>query len=250
MSDDRFIDLDEEEAHAEEATDRQAPSEERPAETKKRKRSKKDKEKEKEALRIVDRRFWARPAPGGGKGNGGEEAAEETSALAPTYVEELQEEIARLKEDVGKRDEKLRQTVEAYQTLKEETEKFRGRVERDSERRLAQAKGDFLKDLLAVLDSFDRALDALPEDSAEAGAYREGLQMIGEQFARFMKAAGLERFAPDGEPFDPATSEAMEVVPVESNEEHNLVLETLSAGYRLGDMLLRPAQVRVGKKSG
>jgi molecular chaperone GrpE len=245
MSDDRFIDLDEEESQAEEAADRQAQSEERPAEAKKRKRKKGE-----EALRVIDRRFWARPAPEGGERNGGEEAAEEASALLPTYVEELQEEIARLKQDLEKRDEKLRQTVEAYQTLKEEMEKFRGRVERDSERRLAQAKGDFLKDLLAVLDSFDRALDALPEDSAEAGAYREGLQMIGEQFARFMKAAGLERFAPDGEPFDPATSEAMEVAPVESDEEHNLVLETLSAGYRLGDMLLRPAQVRVGKKSG
>ena len=245
MTDDRFIDLDEEETQAEEAADRQAQDKERPAETKKRKRS-----KEKEALRVIDRRFWARPAPEGGKGNGGEEAAEGATALPPTYVEELREEIDRLKQDLEKRDEKLRQTVETYQALKEEMEKFRGRVERDSERRLVQAKGDFLKDLLAVLDSFDRALNALPKDSAEADAHREGLQMIGEQFAQFMKVAGLERFAPDGEPFDPATSEAMEVATVESDAEHNLVLETLSAGYRLGDMLLRPAQVRVGKKSG
>ena len=61
---------------------------------------------------------------------------------------------------------------------------------------------------------------------------------------------GIEKIVPDDEPFDPNEAEALRLDPVDSPEEADgKVTETMRPGYRLGDQLIRPARVAVGRKS-
>jgi molecular chaperone GrpE len=221
MAEDHLIDLDAEENEAEEKTPRP--------------------KKAASPLKVIDRRFWA-PRDSDDEGRGGS-VEPDVDAGANWHTER-----EALRHDLETRETNLREVTEAYLNLKDETERFRARTERESERRLASAKGDFLRDLLPVLDSFDRALGGLSAEQPGAAVCREGLEMIRGQFLKFLAAAGVERVDPAGEPFDPNTAEAVEAVPVEDEAKDNVVLETLSAGYRLGETLLRPASVRVGKK--
>lgn len=220
MADDHWIDLDAEETEAE----AHAPKP-RKVET---------------PLRVIDRRFWARR--GDDENGGHDDPASDTDSHRRIEREALQK-------DLEARDAKLREMTEAYLRLKDETERFRARTEREAERRLTAEKGEWLKGLLPVVDSFDRALQSLTKaGAADSDAYREGLEMIRNQFMKFLAQAGVERIEPKGEPFDPNMAEAVDAVPVENAAQDNVVLETLAAGYRLGETLLRPASVRVGRK--
>ncbi len=79
---------------------------------------------------------------------------------------------------------------------------------------------------------------------AEKHLQDQGLQVSINQFLDIIKGEGVTRVKTVGENFDPYT---MECVTTEVGEE-NKVLEELRAGYMLYDKVLRPAQVKVGKK--
>jgi molecular chaperone GrpE len=104
---------------------------------------------------------------------------------------------------------------------------------------------DMLKEMVGVLDSFDLGLRALEK----AGPVEKGVYMIRAQIEDILKKNGLERIklAP-GEPFDPATAEAI----AEGESEHppGSVAEEIEPGYRLYDKVLRPARVKLSKEKG
>jgi molecular chaperone GrpE len=233
MTDERMLDLDAEEEKAE---DSGSP-----------RRKKKDEEPE-SRLRVIDRRFWARKESESG-GEAEEKDAPRLDVAAP-YVEELKDEAARWKKESGEMEKRLKELSALYQELQFDMERMRSRSERDLERRIRRAKADFFKEILPVLDSFGRALGSEnAQSSQDAGTVYRGMRMICSQLEAFLLGAGLEKFSPLGEVFDPVTSEALEVAPVTDASQDNRVLAVLTDGYRFEGELLRPAQVRVGKTS-
>ena len=104
------------------------------------------------------------------------------------------------------------------------------------------ATEDIMKDLIAVLDSFDLALVSLK--SVGNGA-EKGVQMIKNQFEDSLKKNGLMRInASPGEEFDPARHEAMAVV---EGGESGHVAEEVESGYMLYNKVLRPIRVKIFK---
>ncbi len=104
------------------------------------------------------------------------------------------------------------------------------------------ATEDIMKDLIAVLDSFDLALVSLK--SVGNGA-EKGVQMIKNQLEDTLKKNGLMRInASPGEEFDPARHEAMTVV---EGGESGKIVEEVESGYMLYNKMLRPIRVKIFK---
>lgn len=127
-----------------------------------------------------------------------------------------------------------------------EFENFRKRAEREKTDFFRYALSDTLRELLPVLDNFERAI------SIEYGPvedFRQGVEMIHKQLSETLTRTGLETIDPLGEPFDPTYHEAI-ARDEKSDEEPNTVTEVLQKGYLLHERLLRPALVRVAAGGG
>ena len=128
-----------------------------------------------------------------------------------------------------------------------ELENFRKRARRELDSSINLARADLLKQLLEVLDNFERALDAFAQ--AENGpdeTFIKGVNLIQDQLLKVLRDNGVSRIEAVGEPFDPNVHEA--VSQIESDDvpsQH--VAHVVKAGYRIEDQVLRPAVVVVAQ---
>lgn len=182
-----------------------------------------------------------------------DEAGEETSADAePEHAEEPQQKsptyLDMLTQRLQEKDEQLREYIAAYKRAEDDFKRARERYERDIARTVELEKARLVSGLFEVLDNFERSIDA----SRSTGSYealQQGVAMVHGQFLSKMQELGVTRFSPEGEEFDPATQDAMGVIPVTTDAQHNKVMAVLRPGYVMGDRVLRPAMVQVGRKS-
>lgn len=145
----------------------------------------------------------------------------------------------------------LRKLIDSYRNMlakmQIDFDNFRKRVERDKETERVMASERIIKELLPVLDNLEHALNA-SFNSVDNSNIADGIKMILRQFLSVLAKEGLEVVPTVGSQFDPSIHEAVEIVPVENNEEDGKVVFELRKGYILGGRLIRPALVKVGKK--
>jgi len=103
-------------------------------------------------------------------------------------------------------------------------------------------KASVIRELLPVIDNFERALKHVPPD-LEGSEYVKGVQGVVRQFGKTLEDMGVQRIATVGAPFDPRLHEAVSME--EGDGDQEVVSEELQAGYRLGDEVIRHAMVRV-----
>lgn len=175
---------------------------------------------------VRDRRWWTRD----------DEEEADAPREKPTYVAQLEAELA-------DRDRRLAEAVIRQRQAVEEQEQARMRVEREARREIARGRKQLIADLLPVLDDLDRAIAAADRD-ADVGGLRRGVELVRAGFLDRLRALGVERDVPTGQPFDPARHEAVSVVhgPIDGS-----VSDTVSPGYLLEDEVLRPARVIVSR---
>jgi len=104
------------------------------------------------------------------------------------------------------------------------------------------AKASVVRDLLPVIDNFERALKHVPADLAD-NEYIKGIQSIVKQFEKILEQLGVQKIKTVGEQFDPHLHEAVSMEEGEGDRE--VVGEELQSGYLLGDEVLRQSMVRV-----
>jgi molecular chaperone GrpE len=146
-------------------------------------------------------------------------------------IEELREEVDRLN------DRHLR--------LAAEFDNYRKRNERDRHRLVARLQADLVASLLDVVDDLERV--AQSGTGTTPDAVMDGVRLVEKKFRTVLDAAGLEAIDADGELFDPSVMEAMATVPTDDPAEDDLVADVFQRGYRFGEILVRPARVRVLK---
>lgn len=148
----------------------------------------------------------------------------------------LQGDVEELVQALAKRDEYLA----LAQRTQADFENYRKRVARES--LLAQKKGvaKLALELLPAFDNLDRAL----ESAAEEDPLLEGVRLVRGELHSALARAGIESFSPKGERFDPAEHEAMAQQPVDGVDS-GCVAEVFQPGYRMGEMVIRPARVLV-----
>lgn len=103
-------------------------------------------------------------------------------------------------------------------------------------------KASVVRDLLPVVDNFERALKHVPSELKD-NDYVKGVRGVVKQFEKTLEDIGVTRIKTVGEPFDPALHEAVSMEDGKGSVE--IVSEELQAGYTLGDEVIRHAMVRV-----
>lgn len=107
-----------------------------------------------------------------------------------------------------------------------------------------------IEDLLPVIDNFERALKHTPKD-LENNDYVKGVSGVVKQFEDTLKQMGVEKINTVGEHFDPNIHEAVGVEGdgPDSSAGEEVVCEELQSGYRLNDVIIRHAMVKVKKEN-
>ena len=147
------------------------------------------------------------------------------SVSLETQVEELKEALIRSQADL---------------------QNVRRRAERDVENAHKYAVEKFVKDLLAVLDSMDRALELAETTEGFDAAMLEGTQMTHKLLLDTTAKHGVEPINPIGEVFNPQEHQAMSMVE-SADHEANTVMAVMQKGYKLEGRVIRAAMVMVTK---
>ena len=152
-------------------------------------------------------------------------------------------ELAALQDKLASTEKAL---AEADIRAQAEIQNMRRRLERDVSNAHKFALEKFSTDLLAVADSLERGLAALPADDAALKPARDGLELTLKVLLDTFTKYQIEQINPVGGQFDPQQHEAMTMVPM-PNAEPNSIIEVLEKGYALNGRLIRPARVVVAK---
>ncbi len=153
-------------------------------------------------------------------------------------VESLSAELeAALKEAETQKDVAIR--------AKAETENIRRRAEREVSNASKFALERFAKEILAVVDSLEKALE-LPSEGDTANPMREGIELTYKLLIDILAKFSVEQITPLGDSFDPEKHEAMIM---QESDEHdaNSVMHVVQSGFSLNGRLIRPARVIVAK---
>lgn len=185
-------------------------------------------------VKVVDRRWWVNQEPAT------ETRADARGSGKPTYVEELEHQIA-------EKDKQIQEYLSKYRNAASEFEEARLRLRREISKDTERSRRDILSEFLEVVDNLDRAIDSA-RAGASADAIVQGIEMVRRQFLAKLEGFGVKRIEADRQPFDPLLHEAISSVPASSPDQDGMVVGTVRTGYRIGDEVLRPAAVAVAKR--
>jgi molecular chaperone GrpE len=134
-----------------------------------------------------------------------------------------------------------------------EMENLRRRTEREAADARTYGIASFARDILAVADNMERALQALDvelRETADAGvkALLDGVELTERELLKVLDKHGVKKFEPAGERFDPNLHQAMYEVP-DTTVPPGHVVKVIQAGFMIGERMLRPALVAVSKSA-
>jgi molecular chaperone GrpE len=132
-----------------------------------------------------------------------------------------------------------------------EMENLRRRTEKEVADARTYAVTNFARDILAVADNMERAMQALDDEireKADAGvkALLDGVELTERELMKVMEKHGIKRLDPKGEKFDPNFHQAMFELP-DPTVPSGMVAQVVQPGYKIGERVLRPALVGVSK---
>jgi len=142
-------------------------------------------------------------------------------------------------------EQQVAELTEALQRERADAVNLRRRHDEDMAGLKLHIRSNVIRDLLPVIDNFERALKHVP-DELKDNDYVKGVQGVVKQFEKTLAELGVERIKTVGEIFDPRYHEAISMEEGEGTEE--VVSEELQAGYHIGDSVIRHAMVRVATR--
>jgi len=170
--------------------------------------------------------------------------------LAEETPEEIEsavkvEEMDELKQKIAIKDQEIENYRDRFLRMAAEFENYKKRVNREREEFIKFAQEVLITELLPVLDSLERALDAA-HNSTNSSNLKEGVEMTYRQLMNILGKYGLSRLEVKGKTFDPAYHEA---VAYEENSEYPplTIIEEVRSGYLLHSRVIRPAMVKVSR---
>ena len=164
-----------------------------------------------------------------------EETAAETAAAEPAETTPPEP------SETEKLQKQLQDANDQFLRLAAEYDNYRKRTAKEKEELNALCKSTVIRELLPVIDNFERAM-ANPADNPEE--FRKGVEMIAKQLSETLQKLGVEPFGDAGDAFDPNLHNAVMHIESEDHGE-NVIAAVFGKGYRLGDKVIRPAMVQV-----
>lgn len=177
---------------------------------------------------------------------GAEGAADAEAGTADAQAEAGAEEAdAEVEQDPAAELEALKKQlaegVERMKRLQADFENFRRRTRQEKEELSSMVVQDFIKELLPMLDNFDRAMAA---EATDAVKFQQGVEMIYNQLTDVLKNRGLELIDTKAAKFDPNFHQAVMRVENPELEDETIAME-LQKGYMVKGKVIRPSMVQV-----
>jgi molecular chaperone GrpE len=159
-------------------------------------------------------------------------------------------------EELTAKAEKADEYLELAQRTRADFDNYRKRAAREAAAAQERGVAKLAKELLPAVDNLDRALVAAESAAATDGTAAasgqdngtatlvSGIKLVHDDVIAALGRVGIEGYSPKGERFDPQLHEAIAQQPVEGAES-GTVVEVYQRGYRLGDVVIRPARVVV-----
>ncbi|MEE1226828.1 MAG: nucleotide exchange factor GrpE [Bacteroidales bacterium] len=167
----------------------------------------------------------------------------EQEEVTTEQTQETTQETTRTKEELT---EKLDELNKKYLLLYSDFENFRKRTSKEKIELIQNAAENTIKDLLPVVDDYERALANFEkfEDEKFVKA-KEGIELIYNKLMSILTQKGLKPMNAKGEKFDENLHEAIAQMPAESEEQKGVILDETTKGYYLHEKVIRYAKVVV-----
>jgi molecular chaperone GrpE len=159
-------------------------------------------------------------------------------------VEPAPEAVVRLEDEIAEARTALAQSTDRYLRLAAEFENFKKRGVRERTEAWSRAQADLLERLVDALDDLARFAHVDPAQT-DAKTIHDGVDMVDRKIWKQLEALGVSRVDQSGGPFDPHVHEAVTMQPAAAPAQDQTVGAVLQRGYKLGDVLIRPARVVV-----
>lgn len=153
-----------------------------------------------------------------------------------------EEDIESLQKTLEEEKAKAEKYLANWQRAEADFSNYKKRAEQEREETVKFANVALIRSVLPVLDDLERALASLPPKIAGL-TWADGIKLIYRKLQASLEAQGLSEIKALGEAFDPAVHEAV----AQGEGEEGKIVEELQRGYKLGNRLVRPAMVVVGK---
>ena len=164
----------------------------------------------------------------------------ENQAEATVETPEVEEKKELTQED------KYNELNDRFLRLYAEFENFRRRSNKERLDLITTANASLLKDLLPIIDDFERAI-ANNETATEIDGVKEGFTLIFNKFKNTIESKGLKQMEAKGQPFDSELHEAIANIPAADETQKGMVIDDVEKGYYLGEKVIRYAKVVVGQ---
>ncbi len=185
---------------------------------------------------MSDEQKSAEPTSAEGSKSGPGVATELEDPLA-VELRELKARLVQVEAQAGEyKDQWLRATAD-YKNFKRRTDIERSEL-------IRSASSALLLKMLPVMDDFERSIANIPPEVAES-AWWGGTQLIAQKLRTVLESEGVNVIAALGNDFDPNLHEA--VLYEDADGQEGKVIAELQRGYKLGDRVLRPSMVKVGR---
>jgi molecular chaperone GrpE len=143
-------------------------------------------------------------------------------------------------------EEKYNELNDRYLRLIAEYDNFRKRTLKEKMELVKNGGADVLKNILPVVDNFERALKAI-EESDDIKAVKEGIELIYKNFMEFLQQRGVNEIEAVGMPLDTDLHEAVAQMPAANDEQKGKIIDVVEKGYKLNDRVLRFAKVVIAQ---
>lgn len=170
--------------------------------------------------------------------------AQENNEQVVETAEEITEsnEAVSFQSQLEEKDKLIQEQMDRVKRLQADFDNFRRRTRQEKEELSAIVSQNLIKELLPLLDNFERALAA--DATNESSALKDGVEMIYKQFFATLEKNGLEPINAVGQKFDPNFHEAI-MRAADETQEDDTVMEELQRGYSVRGRVIRPSMVKV-----
>ncbi len=174
-----------------------------------------------------------------------EAAAKEAESAEESAENAMQKAVDELTAALDTQNEAVVAQSTEYHYRRAEFENFRRRSAQEKLELVDTAAKGVIKDLLPVVDDFERALDALSKAEGSEAA-KEGTELIYKKLVGILKSKGLEEIEAVGKEFDTDEHEAVAQILAPKEESKGKVVDVVQKGYKLGGKVIRFAKVVIG----
>ena len=171
---------------------------------------------------------------------------ESTDTKADAEPEEELSEVDKLKKELEETRDQLEKEKKEYLFLMADFDNFRKRTIRERSELIKNAAEKVLKDLLPIVDDFERGLE-VSKDAAEAKAIHDGMELIYNKLIKHLGDNGVKAMEATGADFNADIHEAIATIPAPDETQKGKVIDTTQKGYTINDKVLRHAKVVVAQ---